>query len=153
MKITDVLNKENIELLPSINSKKVLIDRLIEIASKSGKILNVEEVRKQVWQREKLMSTGVGKGIALPHAKSSYISAETGSLIVLKQGVEYDSSDDKLVQIALLLIGQESNFGNHLNLLGTISRFLDNDYLRSSILEAETKTDILNLFKKLEGNS
>lgn len=153
MKITDVLNKENIELLPSINSKKVLIDRLIEIASKSGKILNVEEVRKQVWQREKLMSTGVGKGIALPHAKSSYISAETGSLIVLKQGVEYDSSDDKLVQIALLLIGQESNFGNHLNLLGTISRFLDNDYLRSSILEAETETDILNLFKKLEGNS
>ncbi|NLO18441.1 MAG: PTS sugar transporter subunit IIA [Ignavibacteria bacterium] len=153
MKITDVLNKENIELLPSINSKKVLIDRLIEIASKSGKILNVEEVRKQVWQREKLMSTGVGKGIALPHAKSNYISAETGSLIVLKQGVEYDSSDDKLVQIALLLIGQESNFGNHLNLLGTISRFLDNDYLRSSILEAETKTDILNLFKKLEGNS
>ena len=153
MKITDVLNKENIELLPSINSKKVLIDRLIEIASKSGKILNVEEVRKQVWQREKLMSTGVGKGIALPHAKSNYISAETGSLIVLKQGVEYDSSDDKLVQIALLLIGQESNFGNHLNLLGTISRFLDNDYLRSSILEAETKTDILNLFKNLEGNS
>lgn len=153
MKITDVLNKESIELLPSINSKKVLIDRLIEIASKSGKILNVEEVRKQVWQREKLMSTGVGKGIALPHAKSNYISAETGSLIVLKQGVEYDSSDDKLVQIALLLIGQESNFGNHLNLLGTISRFLDNDYLRSSILEAETKTDILNLFKKLEGNS
>ena len=147
------MNKENIELLPSINSKKVLIDRLIEIASKSGKILNVEEVRKQVWQREKLMSTGVGKGIALPHAKSNYISAETGSLIVLKQGVEYDSSDDKLVQIALLLIGQESNFGNHLNLLGTISRFLDNDYLRSSILEAETKTDILNLFKKLEGNS
>ena len=153
MKITDVLNKENIELLPSINSKKVLIDRLIEIASKSGKILNVEEVRKQVWQREKLMSTGVGKGIALPHAKSNYISAETGSLIVLKQGVEYDSSDDKLVQIALLLIGQESNFGNHLNLHGTISRFLDKDYLRSSILEAETKTDILNLFKKLEGNS
>ena len=60
MKITEIINKDNIELLPNISSKAVLVDKLIEIATRTGKILNIEEVKKQVWEREKLMSTGVG---------------------------------------------------------------------------------------------
>ncbi|HPI19100.1 MAG TPA: PTS sugar transporter subunit IIA [Candidatus Kapabacteria bacterium] len=150
MKITEIINKDNIELLPNISSKTVLVDKLIEIAARTGKIINIEEVKKQVWDREKLMSTGVGKGIALPHAKTNHISDETGALIVLKQGVEFESLDDKPVNIAFLLIGKDNNVGNHLRLLSKISRLLNNEYLRSNIIEAKTKNEILSLFDEFE---
>lgn len=150
MKISDILNKDNIELLPNISSKAALVDKLIEIATRTGKILDIEEVKKQVWEREKLMSTGVGKGIALPHAKTNYISDETGALIILKQGVEFESLDDKPVNIAFLLVGKENNVGNHLRLLSKISRLLNNEYLRSNIIEAKTKNEILSLFDEFE---
>ncbi len=150
MKISDILNKDNIELLPNISSKAALVDKLIEIAARTGKILDIEEVKKQVWEREKLMSTGVGKGIALPHAKTNHIADETGALIILKQGVEFESLDDKPVNIAFLLIGKENNVGNHLRLLSKISRLLNNEYLRSNIIEAKTKNEILSLFDEFE---
>jgi len=150
MKITEILNKDNIELLPNISSKAVLIEKLIEITASTGKILNIEEVKKQVWDREKLMSTGVGKGIALPHAKTNHILEETGALIILKQGVEFESLDEKPVNIAFLLLGKENNVGNHLRLLSKISRLLNNEYLRANIIEAKTKNEILSLFDEFE---
>jgi len=150
MKIIDVLQKESIELNLSFQNKDELLSYIIQLAERSGKIADIESASKAVFDRERIMSTGVGKGIALPHAKTNSVADSVGALIILNSPIDFEALDGKPVNIIFLLLGRESNVGNHLRLLSKVSRLLNNDAFRSKLLKSETSDEVINIFSEIE---
>ena len=150
MKISELLNIKSIELNLDVDSKNELIEKLINLAENQGNIIDKEEVKNEVFERESIMSTGVGKGVALPHAKTNAITEVTIALATLKEPIDYDSLDKNPINIATLLLGMESNVGLHLRLLSKISRLMNNDSFRSQLLELKTPEKVMELISKYE---
>jgi mannitol/fructose-specific phosphotransferase system IIA component (Ntr-type) len=96
--------------------------------------------------RERLMSTGIGNGVALPHGKSDVVDESIAAVATLASPIDYDSLDDKPVSIIILLVGPEGSVGLHLRLLSRISRMVGSEQFRSSLLTAKSAADVLALF-------
>lgn len=150
MKISEIINVNSISLNLIAENKKDIIEQMMLLAWKSGKVLDIEEALKEVFEREKIMSTGVGKGIALPHAKTKAITDAIGALAILSVPIDYESLDEEPVNIVFLLLGMENNVGNHLRLLSKISRLLNNDIIREQIIQSKNAGSIMELLKSLE---
>lgn len=150
MKITDILNKDLIKIKMTADSKDDLLNKMMVLAENSGKIIDSKDARSEVFERESIMSTGVGKGIALPHAKTDAISGTVGALAIMKEPMEYDALDGNPVNIVFLLLGTENNVGNHLRLLSKISRLMNNDTFRTHLTQAQSVEEIMDLFVKAE---
>ena len=150
MKISEILNVESIKIDLRADSKKELLEEMIKLAEKSNNIVNREAVRDEVFEREKIMSTGVGKGFALPHAKTNAITNTIGALALLSEPVEFNSIDDKPVSIVFLLLGMEKNIGNHLRLLSKISRLMNNESFKGNLIKCKTSLEIKELFEQFE---
>lgn len=150
MRILDVIGKESISTTLEVDSKEELLDKMLELAVKSGKILDHEEAKRVILKREKIMSTGIGKGIALPHAKTNTVIDSVGSLAILKKECDFESIDGNPVNIVFLLLDKEINVGNHLRLLSKISRYLNDDEFRTNLLNSKTPDDVVGLFNTVE---
>ncbi len=150
MKIAEILNLNSISLKSKISKKEDIINLALDLANKSGKINNFEIAKSEVFKREAIMSTGIGNGIALPHAKTNAVDSLIGAFITLENPTNFVSLDDSKVSMVFLLLGQDSNVGIHLRLLSKISRYLNNDLFKSQLLALETPEEVLDLFNKYE---
>jgi fructose-specific phosphotransferase system IIA component len=150
MRITEILSEQSILLGLECDEKEELLDKMIDLAYKTGKIKDKDKVRKEVWERENIMSTGVGRGIALPHAKTSQIESPTGALAVLSQPVDFASLDDKPVKYIFLLLGRENEVTVHLKLLGKISRLMNSDTFRNNLEKCKDGKEVIELFNNME---
>jgi len=148
IEIRKILDKKSISTEIKVENKSELLELMIELAFKSGKILDIEEVTNKVFDREKLMPTGVGNGVALPHAKTNQISDNVLSMAVLKEPIEYESLDGLPVSVVLLVLGKESDIGNHLKLLSKISKLLSKESFVSEISWAQSPDEVLLVFDK-----
>lgn len=148
MKIRDILGKESIVVNLQVSNKDELLDKMLELAAKSGKVINLEAAKADVLERERVLSTGVGKGIAMPHAKTNAIKETTSSLATLKPPLDYDSLDGNPVDIVFLLLGKENDVGNHLRLLSKISRYLNQESFRSRLKECSDTDEAIELFSE-----
>ncbi len=146
MDITSYINASTIAVNLKVNDKTELIEALIKLAEKSGKITDISQVRNAIFEREKLMSTGIGDGIAIPHAKSNAVSDTICSIAILQNPVDFDSVDNIPVEVAFLLIGREHNVGSHLRLLSKISRFLCDESKLKLMKQCKTPEDVVRLF-------
>jgi len=128
------------------------INKMVDLANKSGKITDVEKVRAVVFEREKLVSTGVGKGFAIPHGKSDDISDIVAAFAVLAEPIDFDSIDSEKVVFIFLLVGKDSMLNTHIKLLSRISRLMNKDEFRSNLLKAQSTAELLQIFKTEEQN-
>jgi len=150
MKIVDLLNEQVVRTnLPGM-SKNEVINAIIDLAASQDRVLDKEKVREAIFEREKIMSTGVGAGFAIPHAKSDAVSDIVAAFAVTAQPIDYQSLDDQPVRIVFLLVGRENMVGPHIKLLSRISRLMNNEDFRKRLLEAATPKDILDIFRKEE---
>jgi fructose-specific phosphotransferase system IIA component len=150
MKITSILEKNSIETPLSAGSKSELLDKMLRLAEKSGKVNNPKEAKREILEREKIMSTGVGKGIALPHAKTNAVEDSIGALAILPDPIDYEALDGEPVDIVFLLLGRENNVGNHLRLLSKISRLMNNESFQSRLRECKSSDDVMQLLMEFE---
>jgi len=116
----------------------------------AGLLAKPEEARKAVMEREKIMSTGIGKGFALPHGKTNHINETVGAFLTLAHPIDFNSLDQQPVSIVFMLIGRENTVGTHLRLLSRISRLMNSDSFRENILKSKTPEQIIDLFFKEE---
>jgi PTS system nitrogen regulatory IIA component len=107
--------------------------------------LRKEELVRILLEREKLGSTGIGDGIAIPHGKVSNLGRLLISFGRSAQGVEFDSMDSKPAHLFFLLLAPESSTGSHLTALARLSRLLKNQTFREDLLEAPDAPTIYNL--------
>jgi fructose PTS system EIIBC or EIIC component len=150
MKISDILTEDVIEVRLEAKDKTEAINKMVDLANRSGKITDLEKVRTVVFEREKLVSTGVGKGFAIPHAKSDDITDIVSAFAVLTEPVDFDSIDSEKVVFIFLLVGKDSMLNMHIKLLSRISRLMNKDEFRESLLKAQSKSELLQIFKKEE---
>jgi fructose-specific phosphotransferase system IIA component len=150
MKIVDLLNEQVVRTNLPGTSKNEIINAIIELAATQDRVVDKEKVREAIFEREKIMSTGVGAGFAIPHAKSDAVSDIVAAFAVTAQPIDYQSLDDQPVRIVFLLVGRENMVGPHIKLLSRISRLMNNEDFRKRLLEAATPADVLEIFRKEE---
>lgn len=152
MKVSEFLNEDNVLLDVEAKDKYELIDKLIDVAAKSGKIIDKEKVRNCVYEREKILSTGVGKGFAVPHGKTDAVSDIVLAFAITKEPLDYEALDNQPVRLVMLMVGKDSLVSSHIKLLSRISRLMNNDEFRENLLNAKTKQEVLEIFRKEESN-
>ncbi|MCB2204337.1 PTS sugar transporter subunit IIA [bacterium] len=152
MKITSILTEDLIKVNIPGGTKDDVINAIIDLAASSQKIKDVEKVRQAIFEREKIMSTGVGKGFAIPHGKTDAVTDIVAAFGVTEQPIDYQSLDHEPVRLLFLLIGKDSLVGAHIKLLSRISRLMNKEDLRSRLLQAGSSAEILQILKEEEMN-
>lgn len=152
MKISDILTEDVLAMKMDAKDKTDAINKMVDLANNSGKILDLEKVRSVVFEREKLVSTGVGKGFAIPHGKSDDIKDIVASFAVLAEPIDFDSIDSEKVVFIFLLVGKDSMLNTHIKLLSRISRLMNKDEFRENLLKAQSNSELLQIFKTEEQN-
>jgi fructose PTS system EIIBC or EIIC component len=152
MKISDILSTDVIAVNMDVADKEDSIKKVINLSAKSNKILDLDKVTRTIYEREKLVSTGVGKGFAIPHGKSDSISDVVAAFAITKEPIDFDSIDGEPVRFIFLLVGKENLLNTHIKLLSRISRLMNKDEFREALLEAKTSEEVLKIFKDEEKN-
>lgn len=152
MKISDILSPDVIEVNLDVSDKDDSIRKIIEISARTGKIIDINKVTDTIFERERLVSTGVGKGFAIPHGKTDAISDIVAAFVITKTPIDFDSIDGEPVRFIFLLIGKETLLNTHIKLLSRISRLMNKEEFRDKLLEAKNKEEVLNIFKEEEKN-
>lgn len=150
MNIYSLLSEETVLPGLKVEDKDELINRLIDLLKNQVNDDQLEAIRAAVLERERIMSTGVGKGLAIPHGKTKHINENFASFAILDEPVEYEAIDDDPVRIVFLLVGPESKNSVHIKLLSRISRLMNNNKFRENLLECTTSKEILNTFEEEE---
>ncbi len=150
MKISDILTKDLVVTGLKGNSKEEVIDAMVDLVAKSPKVVDKEKVRDAIFEREKIMSTGVGNGFAIPHGKSDAVSDIVAAFAVTANPIDYQSLDEKPVRLVFLLVGKDSMVGPHIKLLSRISRLMNKEDFRKRLLDARTSVEVLDMFRQEE---
>ncbi len=150
MKLTDVISNESIIVKFAGHGKDEVFRAMIASMAASGKITDADEVYRVVMEREKIMSTGIGKGFALPHGKTNAVTDTIGALATLDTPIDFNALDNRPVNVVFMLIGRENAVGVHLRLLSRISRMMNDDMFRKKILDATSAAEVLLLFDHQE---
>ena len=145
MKISDILKKEHIIKELDSRDKKNVLDELSSFLENEGEITNKENLLAALIGREKLGSTGIGENVAIPHAKISEIDKIITVFGRSKNGVEFESLDQKPVNFIFLVIAPENSTGQHLKALARISRLFKNPSLRESVLRTNEVDQIYSI--------
>ncbi len=142
MKICSLLNVERI--IPSLQArdKEGVINELVDLFKGSSEITDITAVRKAVLDREKIMSTGVGKGFAIPHAKTNAVSEIVVAFGKSDEPINYESLDGQPVYLVFLIVARENMVGPHIRLLSRISRMMNKDEFRQALREAKSAEEI-----------
>lgn len=148
MNITDLLKREFIiEELKSKSKKEVLYE-LSEAFLRGNVNVDCDAMVEVLIEREKLGSTGIGDGIAIPHGKLPGLENLIVSFGRSKEGIDFDSLDGKPVHIFFLLMAPENSAGQHLKALAKISRMLKEEDFRKNLMEVLTLDDIYSAIEK-----
>lgn len=153
MKISDLLNTKNILPRLEIASKVQALTEMVNAMQASVDFDLADKAFEAVMERESIMSTGVGKGLAIPHGRISGITGNFVAFACLKNSIEYGSIDGKEVNMIFMLVGPETQNSLHIKLLSRISRLMNNDDFRMSLMECDTPEEILELFIAEENKS
>jgi fructose-specific phosphotransferase system IIA component len=150
MRITDILTERFVRTNLAGATKDEVLNAVIEVAAASERVLDKEKLREAIFEREKIMSTGVGSGFAIPHGKTDAVTDVVGAFAITAQPIDYKSLDDQPVRIVFLLIGRESMVGPHIKLLSRISRLMNKEDFRKKLLDAQSPAEVLEIFKQEE---
>jgi fructose PTS system EIIBC or EIIC component len=150
MKITDYLTESFINASVQGRSKNDIIEEMLKLISSSERILDFEKVKRAVFEREQIMSTGVGNGFAIPHGKTDAVTDIVAGFGVTAQPIDYDALDDKPVRLVFILIGKENMIGSHIKLLSRVSRLMNNETFRNKLLTLKASNEIIAAFREEE---
>lgn len=149
MKISEILTEDIISLDLGAADKNDAINKIVELAYNSGRIVDLPNVKEAVFDREKLVSTGVGKGFAVPHGKSEEITDVVVAFAINKP-IDFESIDQEPVRFIFLIVGKDSMMNAHIKLLSRVSRLINKDEFRANLLKAKDKKAVLKLFVEEE---
>lgn len=150
MRIRDLLDVRSIRLDGVANDKADVLNQMVELMSKSGKINDVETYRKGVFAREEEGTTGIGEGIAIPHCKSKAVSKPGLAAMVVPDGVEYDALDGAPVNLLFLIAAPDTKENVHLDVLSKLSVLLMNEDFTNGLKNAKSVAEFLTVIDRFE---
>lgn len=145
MKITELLDVRAIDLNVSVASKDEAIDHLVDLMDKSGKISDKAAYKKGILAREAQTSTGIGEGIAIPHAQVAAVKKAGLASMTVPAGVDYDSLDGQPAKLFFMIAAPEGAGNVHLQALAKLSMLLMNEEFRTRLMAAKTPEEFLSI--------
>jgi PTS system fructose-specific IIA component/PTS system nitrogen regulatory IIA component len=154
MKFADFVSEGAIRADLSAGDKPAVIRELTAALAASGAIAadDMESIVKAIMKREELGSTGIGRGVAVPHTKHPSVDRLVGTVGVSAEGLDFNSLDGEKVQLFFLLISPPDRPGDHLRALENISRQLRDDTFCRFLKQAKTPEDIWQLLAEADNN-
>lgn len=150
MRITELLDIRSISLDAKPGSKKEALDYAVRLMVKSGKIIDEEVYRKQVYLREEESTTGIGEGIAIPHGKCDAVSKPGLAAMVVKGGVEFDSLDGEPVDLIFLIAAPDTEDNVHLDVLSKLSVMLMDEDFTKRLRDAQSEKEFLQIIDEAD---
>lgn len=150
MKLSKFCGEDLISFELKAETKEEVIKELVDLASKSKLVKDADQLLKDIQEREKLVTTGVGYGVAFPHAKSK---AVRGIIIAFgrpKQGIEFNSMDKKPVYLFFLIAAPEDAIGAHLNVMARLSYLMKSEKNRDKLMKTKSPKDLLEMLDSVE---
>lgn len=154
MKFSDFISSKAIRAELQSTSKEDVISELVEALLQAGELSADEkdDVVAAIMKREELGSTGIGRGVALPHAKHAGVSKLVGTVGVSTDGVDFNSLDGEKVQLFFLLVSPPDRPGDHLRALDNISKQLRGETFCRFLKQSRTSEDIHQLLEEADNN-
>ncbi|MBZ4218829.1 MAG: PTS sugar transporter subunit IIA [Chlorobium sp.] len=150
MKIEGLLSEKYIVLNLDLDLKSKVIDKMLSIVADHPGVLDIGKLSEDVIRREQDMSTGIGKTLALPHAKSAGVTEPVMAFATLRNGVNFDSIDGEPVRIVFLLATPEEMLAEHLKFLGRITKIAGRDDIRQRLILSSSAEEVIELFREEE---
>lgn len=152
MKICDILKEDKIIANFTGKNKEEVINQLIDLFEGDERVKDLEKVRTAVLEREKIMSTGVGNGFAIPHGKTEGVNEIIAGFARIPDPIDFQALDDQPVNLVFLLVGKENLVGPHIKLLSRISRMMNKEQFRNDLINADSAARIYEIFQNEEKN-
>ncbi len=150
MLITEYLLKDCISTHLAGDDKQAIINNLAELIFLKFPEIDKKEALDGIWEREKLMSTGVGEGIAIPHARIESGPKIVSALGLLPIAVNFDSLDDRPVKLIVLILFPKDQVSLQLKYLARVSRLLQRTSLHDDLFQCQTAEQVLETIKAFE---
>jgi PTS system fructose-specific IIC component len=144
MKISDLLSEDVVKVGLAADEKEEVIEEMIDFLERCGRVQDRDAARDAIMQREAKQSTGIGRGVAIPHGKSACIKQLTAALGISKHGVEFDSLDGEPVQVVFMLLAEANNPGPHIQALAQIARLFQLPHFIEDLIAAETPRQVMD---------
>lgn len=145
MQIVDILSIDQIECAFEANSKKSALEKVSDLLCEANDSLSNEEVFNQLLQRERLGSTGLGHGIAIPHSRMENNEQTLAAFVQITNGVDYDAPDSEPVDLFFSLLVPEESTEEHLQILAKLAEKFSDESLVKRLRKARDKETIYKL--------
>ena len=150
MKISELIDVNIINLDMKATTKNEVIAELAQMLKDDERIENLDAFIEEIKKREALSSTGVGFGVAIPHAKTELVLKPSLAFGRVKEGLDYDSLDGEDADLFFMIAAPSGGENLHLKTLAKLSRNLIHESFRDGIREAKTKEELLKHLNKID---
>ena len=150
MQICDLLDPRSISLNVKASTKEQAINSLVDLIKNTDCINDSERFRAAVFDRESKCSTGLGEGVAIPHAKSAGVSKPGLAAMVVPDGVEFESLDGKPSKLFFLIASPHQASDAHLDVLARLSTMLVSEDFRNSLINAKSVDEFLQIINNAD---
>lgn len=150
MLLTELLTVERIKIPLEATTKDDLLSELVGVISGTSASSDRDDLLRAVREREAVLSTGIGHGVAIPHGKSAAVSDLRMAAGRAAAPVDFDALDGQPVSLFFLLVGPESAAGPHIKALSRISRLVRKDDVREKLVSAQTAEEFLQALQEAE---
>ena len=150
MKLSKFSSEDLITFELKATEKDKIIEELVGLVAKSSLVKDHDQLLADVLEREELVTTGVGYGVAFPHAKTKATKGIVIAFGVSRDGIEFDAMDHKPVHLFFLIAAPEDAVGAHLNVMARLSYLMKSEENREKLLAASSPGDVLALMDNVE---
>ncbi len=150
MKLNDILTDDQIIIPLKSRSKDDVIKEMVDYLYKSKKIQDRNKILKAILDREKVMSTGVGDRVAIPHGKAEGVKEIIALFGITENDIDFHSIDNKPVRLIFMLVGPPDKTGPHLKALSRISRLMHKQEFRERLLNSHSPHEVMDIIEKEE---
>jgi len=151
--LSDDLILNGIILDPSHKNKWHILEIITRFYCKNLNSYQCDQIFSDILHREMIVSTGLGGGVALPHARTNFVDSTKVLFVRFKKGIEWHSMDGLLVNFLFLIIGPKTSTKEYLNILSNISKMLSRKNNRNLLLKAKNNKDVLSIFSEVKGRT
>lgn len=150
MKLSKFCDENLVVFQMKADSKEAAIEELVELAAGSNLVKERDQLLSDVREREELVTTGVGYGVAFPHAKTRSVKGIVIAFGRSQAGIDFDAMDHKPVNLFFLIAAPEDAIGAHLNVMARLSYLMKSAENRQALLDATSPGDVLALIDRVD---
>jgi len=145
MALLDVLGEQWVRVGLAGEDKEEVLEELVDALVRANQVTDREAALTALLERERLGTTGIGGGVAIPHGKHESIATLTAALGTSPNGIEWEAADGEPVYLVFLVLAEANNPGPHVQLLADIARLLKTPGLRQRLVAADSPDDVMRL--------